>query len=92
MPYSFTIRRMASSCSWAAFTTLSAFAESQFTRRVMVFRMSFSTLAVMMPMAALVAPMVVKKSAMASACLKYSREFPLRSASLGLKPISISTE
>ena len=86
------MRRMAAIWVWAAATVLSVLALSQLIWRVMVLRISFSTLAVMMAMAALEAPMVVKKSAMASACLKYSRELPLRWVSLGEKPRSSSRE
>ena len=64
------MRRMACSCASAARTVLSVFAESQFICRVMVFRISLSTFAVMTFIAVDGAPMVVKKSAIASACLK----------------------
>jgi hypothetical protein len=65
---------------------------SQFTLRLMVLRMSFSTLALMTSMAEPEAPMVVRKSSMASDCLKYTSELPERWASLGEKPMSSRME
>ena len=79
---------MASSCSCAARTILSAFALSQLTRRLTALRMSFCIFACMMPIAASGAPIVVSTSSMASDCLKYVMYPPLRTASLGAKPIS----
>ena len=71
---------------------MSAFAESQFTLRFMLFFISFSILALITSMADIGAPMVVRKSSICSLFLKYSRRLPLRSASFGEKPISSSTE
>ena len=61
---------MASICSCAAATTLSALAVSQLTLRLMELFMDFSTLADMMSMAAQGAPILVRKSSMASDFLK----------------------
>ena len=81
---------MAASCSCAAATVLSALAVSQLICRVTVLRISLSTLAVITARAVVGAPMAVKKSAIASACLKYSSALPARSVSRGEKPISSS--
>ena len=83
---------MAAICSCAAATVLSAFALSQFIMRVMVFFISLSTFAVMISIAAFDAPIVVRKSAIMSACLKYSRKLPLRVLSFGERPRSSSME
>ncbi len=71
---------------------MSALALSQLICRVIVLRISFSTLAVITPMAVVGAPSAVKKSAITSACLKYSRWLPPRCVSRAVKPSSSSTE
>ena len=63
-------RRMASNWAWAASTTLSRLAASQFTRRFTLPRKSFSSLAFITSMADRGAPTAVRKFSMDSLCLK----------------------
>ena len=63
-------RRIPAICSRAASTVLLTLAMSQFMARLAPLRISLSTLAVMMSMAATGAPMVVSRSSICSDCLK----------------------
>ena len=79
---------MAPTCSCAASNVLFTLAISQFIALLAPLRISLSTLAVMMSMAAAGAPIFVRKSSMCSDCLKYRSASAPRRMERGRNPIS----